>query len=145
MTTHEFSFSWVDREIIYGFYLSASFFIVTPFCGLPPNGLYYLRVVRARHHEGIKSQARIMLADGEHTTRQVHTLLDHFQKPANNTNSEFVPLFKIIFFSESELATILTMNEQFNQVINHNILLCGLTASVNCAAYFRIMPIQPRR
>ena len=75
MTTHEFSFSWVDREIIYGFYLSASFFIVTPFCGLPPNGLYYLRVVRARHHEGIKSQAEIMLADGDNTTRQVHTFV----------------------------------------------------------------------
>lgn len=37
--------------------------------------LYYLRVARANHHKGIKSQARIMLADGEHTTRQVHTLL----------------------------------------------------------------------
>ena len=31
--------------------------------------------VRANHHEGVKSQARIMLADGKHTTRQVHTLL----------------------------------------------------------------------
>ena len=41
----------------------------------PPNGSYYLRVVRARHHEGIKSQARKMLADGDSTTRQVHTFV----------------------------------------------------------------------
>ena len=32
-------------------------------------------MVRANHHEGIKSQARKLPADGEHTTRQVHTLL----------------------------------------------------------------------
>jgi len=33
-------------------------------------------VARAKHHEGIKPQARKLLADGDTTTRQVHTLLE---------------------------------------------------------------------